>query len=291
MTPLMNKMTEDLRLRNLSKKTSTMYLGCVQRFGRHFGVSPDQLGSADVREYMLTLEALGRAPATRGVYYAALRFFYDVTMEETAVMAAVPCPRVPHRGALLPLTHAEVKTLLGCFADRPFDYTFFATMLATGARISECCSLTVRDIDRRARLIHIRDGKGSKSRSVMLSGKHLRLLERYWRVEGLCGHLLFPAQRRVRPGVIDPEHRWATHSVGSTTMSERLRIAVASAGLRRQVRSHDLRRTFASWLYEEHRDLLLVQVLLGHTSAATTVRYTSLHPNVIAATSSPYDQL
>lgn len=291
MTPLMNKMTEDLRLRNLSNKTSVMYLGCVRRFGRHHGLSPDQLGSEDVRGYLLTLEDLGRAASTRGVYYAALRFFYDVTMENTAVMAAVPCPRVPNRGALLPLTHAEVRALLRCFVKRPFDYTFFATMLATGVRISECCALTVRDIDRRARLIHIRDGKGEKSRSVMLSNKHLRLLERYWRVEKLSGKYLFPAQRRIRPGVVDVERRWATHAVSSGTMGQRLRDVVAGAGLRRRVTSHDLRRTFASWLYEQCRDLLMVQVLLGHTSPATTVRYTSLHPNIIAATSSPYDQL
>lgn len=164
-------------------------------------------------------------------------------------------------------------------------------MLATGARLSECISLSVRDLDRRAGLIHIRHGKGGKARSVMLSDKHLRLLERYWVVEGLTGELLFPAQRMSRPYVVDTTHRWATHPVSKDTMGKHMKAAVKRAGLQRRVTTHDLRRTFATWLLERHDNLRLVQVLLGHASMKTTARYAQVHGDIIANTPSPFDQL
>jgi len=123
----------------------------------------------------------------------------------------------------------------------------------------------------------------------MLSSRTLRLLERYWRVERPPGPHLFPAQRLLKPGVVDRERRWADHSVSPSTMSARLR-RLQEPGQPR-ITSHDLRRTFATWLIEEHGDLRLVQVLLGHASPETTARYIRVHSDVIAATPSPYDRL
>jgi len=291
MTPLRVKMIEDLRLRNLSEGTARVYVACVARFASFFHMSPARLDHRDVRRFLLDLEKTGLAPATRVVYHAALTFLFVHTLGRPQVMASIPRPRVPSRGEPVPLTHAEMRALLDALASSPFDYTFFATMLATGARISECCALAVQDIDRCARLVHIRHGKGDKARSVMLSDKHLRLLERYWKVEGLQGEWLFPAQRLTQPGVIDPDRRWAAHPVSKSTMSGRMAAAVKRAGLKRSVTSHTLRRTFATWLLEEKRDLRLVQVLLGHASPATTARYTRVHANTIASTPSPYDLL
>lgn len=292
MTPLRKKMTEDLRLRNLSSSTVYAYLRNVACFARFSGDSPENLGSKDVRDYFLYLEGPRKlAPASRVVVHAALTFLYRTTLGRPEVMATIPRPRVRPGPASLPLTRPEVRALLNALTCSPFTYTFFATMLATGVRLSECCALSVHDIDRCARLVHVRHGKGGKARSVMLSDKLLRLLERYWRVEALHGTWLFPAQRLVAPGLIDPDNRWAKHHVASATMSIRMQKAARIAGLKRTIGSHDLRRTFGAWLLEDNRDLRLVQVLLGHASPATTARYTAVHPNTIASTRSPYDLL
>jgi len=137
----------------------------------------------------------------------------------------------------------------------------------------------------------MRRGKGGKPRTVMLSAKLLRLLERYWMVERPPGPWLFPARRVSPPGAAEPEERWADHPVSKKTMCVRLQDAVKRAELKRRVTSHDLRRTFATWLVEDGRNLRLVQVLLGHASPATTARYTKIHANMIASTRSPYDLL
>jgi integrase/recombinase XerD len=291
MTPLKSKMMDDLRLRNLGSATRKSYLGCIRRFAVYFGASPDTLGTEEVREFLLHLLDRALAPATRVVYHSALSFLYVHTLGRPEVMATIPRPRVKAQRLGTPLTRAEVRVLLSACVSLPFVYTFFATMLATGARLSECRTLRVRDIDRRARLIHIRCGKGGHARSVMLSDKHLRLLERYWTVEGLSGELLFPAQRLLRPCVVDTDNRWTDHCVAKDTMGRHMRAVVKRSGLKRRVTTHDLRRTFATWLLERHDNLRLVQVLLGHASPKTTARYTQIHADIIANTPSPYDQL
>ena len=291
MTPLRKKMDEDLRLRNLGKSTRVRYLCYVAKFARYFKLSPEKLGTEDVREYLLHLDLAGYAASTRAVNHAALRFLYAETLARPETMAGIPRPRVKRHVEVAALTKEEVRALLGTMTDCPFDYTFFATMLATGLRISECRSLATGDIDRLARLIHVRRGKGGKARTVMLSGKLLRLLERYWLVERPPGPWLFPAQRMSTPGVVDREDRWADHAVSKKTMGERLQAAVKRAGLKRRVTSHDLRRTFATWLLEDGRNMRLIQVLLGHASPTTTSRYTKIRSNVIANTRSPYDML
>jgi integrase len=159
-------------------------------------------------------------------------------------------------------------------------------MLATGLRISEATALQVHDIDRRAGLLHVRRGKGNKPRSVMLSARTLQMLERYWRAVRPRAPFLFPAQRSGHDGHLG---RWADRPISAAWMAKRLKLR--QGDVPRRVRSHDLRRTFATWLIEDGYDLRLVQVLLGHASPETTACYTRVHSDVIARMRSPFDRL
>jgi integrase/recombinase XerD len=289
MTRLRRKMLDDMQLRDLRPRTADAYVRCVATFARFFGVSPGRLGVSEVRLFLLHLKELGRAPATRKVYYAALAFLYIYTLGRPEVMATVPPPRVRRSSTVRSLTRAEARGLLDALAHRPFDYTFFAVMLATGLRICEATALRWQDIDRRAGLIHVRSGKGGKARSVMLSPRTLRLLERYWEVVRPPAPYLFPARRLAAPGRIHSTHPWADHAVSTTTMAARLRRLQPPGPTR--ITSHDLRRTFGTMLIEDGFDLRLVQVLLGHASPQTTARYTRINADLIARTRSPFDRL
>lgn len=291
MTPLRQKMEADLRLRNLTPGTIYEYLRCVKCFARHFGRSPAKLGTQEVRAYLLHLADKGRAPATRKVYHAALRFVYVETLGRPEVMATVPWPRVKVKEPRRPLTREEVNALLTAAAPMPFMYTMLSTLLATGLRISEACQLQPADIDSRSGLIHVRHGKGDKPRSVQLGQRHLRLLRRYFFVERPTSAWLFPAQRLVAPGRVDPVRRWAERPVGTATVRNRLHRLTGLVGLGRSVTPHDLRRTYATWLLEAGVDLRTVQVLLGHGSPNTTARYTRVRLELIRRTPSPLDML
>ena len=200
MTPLRQKMEADLRLRNLASSTSEVYVGNVARYARYFRRCPSVLGALEARTFLLHLADLGRAPATRVTYHAALRFVYSETLGRPEVMATVPRPRVRAPPPRLPLVREEVSALLEAVASSPFDYTLISTLLATGLRVSEACHLRSSDIDSRSGLIHVRCGKGAKPRSVKLGGKHLRLLRRYRGGREAAGVVAVPRPASHRAG-------------------------------------------------------------------------------------------
>ena len=87
MTHLRTKMLEDMRLRNFSPTTAKSYVCCVAVFARFFGASQDKLGTDEVRKFLLYLEDLERAPATRAVYHAAICFLYVHTLGRRSLPA------------------------------------------------------------------------------------------------------------------------------------------------------------------------------------------------------------
>lgn len=291
MTPLRRRMADALRLRKLAKATQDSYLRAVASFARFSGRSPDRLDTDDVRRFLLDLDRRGRKPATLAVYHAAIKFFFVHVVDRPAVMDGVPRPRVPRRGRTRALTREEAKALLDAAARSPFDYTFFATQLATGLRVSEVRRLRVHDIDRRAGLLRVRAGKGGLPRASLLGDRLLRTFERYYRRVRPGPPWLFPARRFAAPGRRHPTQPWADHPVAKCTMSRRLQACTTRAALTRPVTSHDLRRTFATWLLEDGVDTRVIQVLLGHASPTTTARYTQVRPGLLRGTRSPFERL
>ena len=293
MTQLKQKMAADLRLRNLSSGTQYQYLRHIHQFAEFSKCSPEkleQLGTNEVRAFLLHLEKLGRAPATRIVYHAALQFLYTHTLGRPEVMATIPRPRKGPDKDVLPLLKEEVEALLEAAVPKPFDYTFLALLLDTGLRVSEACELRTEDVDSKVGLLHVRCGKGQKPRAVKLGDKLLRTLRRYWVVEKPPGPWLFPAQELIAPGVVHP-NRWSKRHVSGDTIRYRLHGIAKRAGLKRRVTPHDLRRTHATWLLEAGAELRTVQVVLGHASPQTTTRYTRVRPELIRRVPSPLEML
>src|SRR2546430_12933133 len=85
MTPLRQRMFEDLQLRNYSEHTTRAYLRCVADFAKHFGTSPEHLGAEQVRTYQLFLVQEKQVAWPSVVQtVCALRFFYRVTLGRPA---------------------------------------------------------------------------------------------------------------------------------------------------------------------------------------------------------------
>jgi site-specific recombinase XerD len=185
----------------------------------------------------------------------------------------------PKKPQLLPdvLTKQEVLALFEAIGSLKYK-AIIATTYSAGLRISEVCTLGVTDIDSKRMLIHIRGGKGKKDRYVMLSEQLLVLLRQYYRALPRRGIYLFFGQDPNRPISISAVHRV-------------LKKAVKRAGLSKKVSMHTLRHCFATHLLEAGGDIRVVQVLLGHASIRTTVRYTRVSPLHVGRTQSPWDLL
>ena len=112
MTPLRQRMFEDLQLRNYSEHTTRAYLRCVADFAKHFGTSPEHLGPEQVRTYQLFLvqeKQVAWASVVQTV--CALRFFYRVTLGRPAMLEYIAPPRRPYTLPII-LSQAEVAALL-----------------------------------------------------------------------------------------------------------------------------------------------------------------------------------
>ncbi|NKJ35214.1 site-specific recombinase XerD [Rhizobium sp. SG570] len=99
MTPLRQRMSEDMQVRNLSLNTQLSYLQQVSLFARHFGKSPDLLGREDIRTYQVYLANEKKLmPGSIHIAISALRFFFNVTLERAwgSIATSQEAPEAAH---------------------------------------------------------------------------------------------------------------------------------------------------------------------------------------------------
>jgi integrase/recombinase XerD len=273
MTPLRQRMIEDLRIRNYSPHTVDIYVRLVARFAKHFGRSPDRLGPEQVRDYQVHLLALKTSWTLFNQTVSALRFLYGVTLKQTWALERLPYGKRPKR---LPCVLSQQQVLQFLSAvEQLVSRMALATAYAGGLRVSEVAVLRVEDIDSARMLIHVRQGKGQKDRIVPLSKVLLESLRAYWGV--------FRPKEWLFPG------RNAQHPICVHTLQRACRRARKAAGLGKRVTPHTLRHCFATHLLEQGTDIRTVQALLGHATLSTTAIYTHVERRLIMATRSPLD--
>ena len=96
-SPLCQRMAEDMAIRNLSPATQQSYIYAVAKFSRHFGRSPDRLGLEDVRAYQLHLIAQQRSWSHINQTVCALRYFYGITLGRSNAREQIVAAREPQR--------------------------------------------------------------------------------------------------------------------------------------------------------------------------------------------------
>ena len=180
MTPLRQRMLEDLQIRQYSPTTIRLYLSSVAEFAKHFRKSPDQLGSEHIRQYQLFLIKEKQACQSTCIQLVcALRFLYTHTLNRKIEIERIPFPRRQRKLPMI-LSREEVKALLEA-PGKLRDRAALTVLYASGLRIAEATQLKTRDIDARRKVLWVRQGKGRKDRQTLLPAKLLELLRRYWR--------------------------------------------------------------------------------------------------------------
>jgi integrase/recombinase XerD len=277
MTPLRQRMLEDMQVRNFSAHTKDSYVRQVARFARHFGRSPAELGPEHIRAYQLYLTN-ERHVATSTVVHAvsALRFFYRVTLQKDwPVTDAIPMPKVPRRLPVV-LSPEEVLRFLDA-VKTPKHRAILTTCYAAGLRISEACGLKVSDVDSPRMMLRVEQGKGQRDRYVMLSPRLLDILRAWW-TQRRPRHWLFPGEAPDVP-------------ITTGTIARACQLAHWRSGLAKPVTPHALRHAFAVHLLEAGTDVRTIQLLLGHRSLETTSKYLRIASVKVCSTTSPLDLL
>jgi integrase/recombinase XerD len=277
MTPLRQRMIEDMQVRNLTAHTQRAYLRFVSQFARHFRKSPDVLGPTEIRVFLLYLTRDRQlAPSSVGVAVAAIRFLYKVTLQRGwNIDDVIPTGRRQQRLPVV-MSQEEVSEFLD--AVQSLKHRVILTVCyAAGLRISEAVHLTPAAIDSQRMMIRVEQGKGRKDRYVMLSPKLLDILRDYYR-KVRPKEWLFPGDLPGQP-------------ITSSAVEDACRTVRYRADLVKPVTPHALRHAFAVHLLETGTDLRTIQLLLGHRSLNTTAKYLRLATSKVCATASPLDVL
>ena len=285
MSPLQQRMLEDMQLRGLSARTQEAYARAVWQLAQHYQRPPDQLRDEDLRQYFLYLaneKQLARPTTT--IALCGIKFFYEQTLKQ-------PWPTLrfvrPPRGWKLPvvLSRKEVRQILK-LVRIPVYRVCLTTIYACGLRLLEGARLQVADVDSARMLLHIH-GKGKQDRFVPLPEPTLQLLRAHWRTHR-SPLWLFPAP--TRHGLAHS----LTHDGGPVTrcsVQSAFHRAWQQSGLNKRAHVHTLRHSYATHLLEAGFNLRLIQDHLGHRSPRTTALYTHLTKEVRAAVTEPLNHL
>lgn len=236
---------------------------------------PSEVDLGLLRRYLADLQRRGLARSTAARRASTIRTWFallarrGLVPRDPAVTLATP-----KQGRHLPrvLRVDQVEALLTAAGATPGatgtrDRALCELLYASGARIGELCPLPLAALDLDQGLVRL-DGKGGKQRLVPIGVPAGRAAADYLATArpALLGD-------RPDPGVLLLALRG--RALGVREAREVVRRAGVRAGVG-HVTPHTLRHSAATHLLEGGADLRQVQELLGHTSLATTQRYTHL---------------
>lgn len=166
-SPLRQRLIEDMLLRKLAPKTQSSYLRAVKNLARFLGHSPGTATHEELRQFQLQMVKDGVSRITLNATITALRFFFEVTLDRFGAIRLMSHVPVPRKLPVI-LSPEEVTRLLDA-ATSPKYKAAFAMAYGAGLRISEVVALKVSDIDGQRKILRVEQGKGGKDRFAMLS--------------------------------------------------------------------------------------------------------------------------
>ena len=283
-SPLRQRMIEDMTARGLGRQTQRGHILACKRFAAYLKRSPDRATAEDVRLFQLQLMENGLSIQNRNRTMTGVRFLLRVTMRRHDLAAEVFHMKEPEKNPQI-LSAGEAKRLL-TMAGKLQVRVLLSIGYGAGLRVSEVVKLKVKHIDSALGIIRVEQAKGKKDRQVMLSPETLGLLREWWKVRTTrCDagvpageRWLFPGRRKGRP--LTPRQ-----------VSRLFHETVEAAGIKKKVTLHTLRHSFATHLFDRGVDIRTIQALLGHEKLETTARYTRVATGLITAVESPLDRL
>lgn len=227
----------------------------------------------DVRAWIQSLaEASYRASSISRKLSAIKQFARFLVSEGRITLDFSELLQAPKHRRAVPesLSSDEIERLLSApsrhSAQGLRDRALLELMYSSGLRISELCQLTLQDVDEEEAFVKVVAGKRGKDRLVPVGRQALEALRTYLvqarpqLVGGGTGSFLFLSSRG---GALSRKTVWYW-----------IREYAKRADIKKPVKPHLLRHSFATHLLSNGADLRAIQEMLGHTDIATTEIYT-----------------
>jgi integrase/recombinase XerD len=262
MTPLRQKLIDEIQLRGFSIHTQDSYVRSVYGLAGFYRRSPDLIEDEEIKTYLLhRLRDDQLAPSSLIVTVSGLRFFYGAVLHRPteAIEKALPRMKKPVRRPQV-YSVQELDQLFSHPGLNRKHRALLMTTYAAGLRVSEVCQLRIPDLISERAQIRVVQGKGKKDRYTLLSPRLLQELRTYWRA--------YRPKEWLFPSPLLPD-RPLTRAAAERAFYK----AVELAGLPDRGGIHSLRHSCATHLLEAGVDLPTIQRLLGHRSLSTTATY------------------
>ncbi len=279
-SPLRQRMIEDMTLRKLSPKTQIGYVRAVKNLTRFLGRSPDTASTEDLRLFQLHMSETGVTNTTINGTITGLRFLFEVTLDDQSALKKMSPIYDPRKLPVI-LSGDEVARLLDAATNLKYKAAL-AVAYSAGLRASEVTHLKTGDIDSKLKIIHVVQGKGHKDRNALLSPTLLKILRQWWQAAQAKGLMR-------KGGWLFPSIRNPVYPMSTRQLNRACHAAVTDAGLNKRVSLHTLRHSFATHLLEQKVDIRVIQVLLGHKRLETTAFYSQVATATLRDVKSPLD--
>lgn len=264
-----------LQTKRYSANTARAYTTLFAAFRNRFEDKKlTEINEVDIRQYMQEIVDKGMSPSYQNQAINAIKFYYEQVLDMPQRFYEIERP-VKERKLPLVLSEEEVARMIRVTTNLKHK-AILVTIYSCGLRLSELLDLKITDIESDRGVIRIRDGKGKKDRTTILSELTLELLRRYYK--------LFRPSSYLFEGVNGS--RYAAKSVQNI-----IKKALMLAKIDRPASAHTLRHSFATHLLEQGTDLRYIQTLLGHSSPKTTEIYAHVSTRHLRTIKSPLDNL
>ena len=262
-----------LELKKYAKNTAKTYVGMFEGFINHYkDVELSALGENEIRAYLSFQASLGRSDSMLNQIINSIKFYFEIVMGMPNRFYEIERPQKKER---LPevLSKNEVQRIISC-TNNLKHRCILSTIYSAGLRVSELINLKIKDLDSDRMMIRIENSKGGKDRYTLLSKSLLNELREYYKEYHPQAYLFEGAHGR---------------EYSSTSIRRILKRACSKAGIKKHVKTHTLRHSFATHLLEQGTDLRSIQTLLGHNSINTTEIYTHVANNTMKNIKNPLD--
>jgi site-specific recombinase XerD len=273
------KFNKFLDLRDLTKNTQDSYrsfLHCyLSWIDTNLHKAPEDVSFEELRSYILFLKnAKKLSNRTINAYISQLKFFYLYILNLPWNQYEIPFMKFYTK---LPDVPSLEETLHFISSIPNLKHkACIALLYSSGLRVSELRHLRYEDIDRQNMRIYVRCSKTRSDRFVPLSSNALNILTNYWFAFDKPKGWLFPGTKQDMPIV-------------NFTVTQFVTNHAKAINWNKPISPHMFRHAFATHLYEQGTDLIVIQKLLGHKSILSTSIYVHLAKNHPLDFHSPFD--
>ncbi len=267
-----------MQLKRYSSSTISSYSNFMLQFVNRFNYTEKNLiklsNKEIIRSCITLIQEKKYSHSSQKQFLGSIKKIYSECFRRSIDLSVIYPSRSPRE---LPdiLSLNEVKCLL--YETKNLKHkAILTTIYGLGLRISELINLKITDIDSDRMVVFIRQAKGKKDRTIMLSDNLLKLLRDYF--------LKYNPKIYLFEGQKSPQY-------SASSIRKILMKSIEKTGITKKVKVHTLRHSFATHLLENGTDVRIIQKLLGHNNLNTTMIYTHVANSTISKIKSPLDLL